>query len=184
MVKLRRLVKEKTKEELKAMGQQGQEMDLPVHMTDFTMAIHNTPSSVSANQIDKYSRWMTEFGTPMVCLPSVQRKRVTGDVHVAVFDCCLIVCACGYVCLMVPACLPISVCVCLCASGCVCVCVCVCLCVCVCACVRACVRACRGRATCRSHAIQMHTWTTGGAQLQPLTSPPPRRCPPQDDQNV
>eukprot|EP01006_Ploeotia_vitrea_P020548 TRINITY_DN52846_c0_g1_i1.p1 TRINITY_DN52846_c0_g1~~TRINITY_DN52846_c0_g1_i1.p1 ORF type:complete len:588 (-),score=70.98 TRINITY_DN52846_c0_g1_i1:578-2176(-) len=64
MMKLRRLVRDKTKEEIKQMGKQGDMSgDLPVSMQDFEEALRNTPASVNATQLTRYSKWMEEFGS-------------------------------------------------------------------------------------------------------------------------
>eukprot|EP01004_Peranema_trichophorum_P002510 NODE_1563_length_1903_cov_54.325281_g1324_i0.p1 GENE.NODE_1563_length_1903_cov_54.325281_g1324_i0~~NODE_1563_length_1903_cov_54.325281_g1324_i0.p1 ORF type:complete len:581 (+),score=142.66 NODE_1563_length_1903_cov_54.325281_g1324_i0:63-1745(+) len=65
MMKLRRLVKDKSKDELKLMGQQG-DIALPVNMDDFLGAIQKTPTTVNQNQVEKYRKWMEEFGTSLV----------------------------------------------------------------------------------------------------------------------
>eukprot|EP00906_Rhabdomonas_costata_P011451 RCo016322 len=66
MMKLRRLIRDKTKDELRQLGQQVDQIELPVNMADFEMAVQKTPSSVNQTQIQKYHKWMEEFGTSVV----------------------------------------------------------------------------------------------------------------------
>ena len=54
MVKVRRLIKGKSKEELQQLGQR-HKITLPVNMSEFVMAVKSTPSSVNQMQVRCYA---------------------------------------------------------------------------------------------------------------------------------
>jgi len=60
MAKVRRLVKDKSPEELKQLGLRPH-IELPVNMTELRTAIRNTPPSVSQTQVIRFEKWMEDF---------------------------------------------------------------------------------------------------------------------------
>lgn len=60
MMQLRRVVEGKSLEELKKLGTD--DTTIPISMEDFEMSVSRINKSVSPSDIDKYSKWMSDFG--------------------------------------------------------------------------------------------------------------------------
>jgi katanin p60 ATPase-containing subunit A1 len=61
MMSMRRLIAGKSSEEIKRIRRE--EMEQPITQVDFMEALQRVQSSVGKNDIDKYDKWMTEFGS-------------------------------------------------------------------------------------------------------------------------
>ena len=61
MMAMRRRIRGLTPEQIKNLPKE--ELDLPVNMEDFTLALKKVSKSVSDADIKKYVEWMTEFGS-------------------------------------------------------------------------------------------------------------------------
>ena len=61
MMAMRRRIRGLTPEQIKNLPKE--ELDLPVNMEDFTLALKKVSKSVSDTDIKKYVEWMTEFGS-------------------------------------------------------------------------------------------------------------------------
>ena len=61
MMAMRRLIEGKKPEEIKNLAKE--ELELPSTMEDFTMALKKCSKSVSMVDIEKYEKWMAEFGS-------------------------------------------------------------------------------------------------------------------------
>ena len=61
MMSMRRLIAGKSSDEIKRIRRE--EMEQPITQPDFMEALQRVQSSVGKNDIDKYDKWMTEFGS-------------------------------------------------------------------------------------------------------------------------
>ena len=61
MMSMRRMIAGKSGEEIKRMRRE--EMEQPITQADFVEALSRVQSSVGKNDLDKYERWMQEFGS-------------------------------------------------------------------------------------------------------------------------
>lgn len=61
MMSMRRRIAGLTPEEIRQLAKE--EVDLPVSNQDFIEAISRCNKSVSRADLDKYEKWMTEFGS-------------------------------------------------------------------------------------------------------------------------
>lgn len=60
MMAMRRRIRGLTPEQIKSLPKE--ELDLPVNMEDFGLALNKVSKSVSDADIKKYEEWMKEFG--------------------------------------------------------------------------------------------------------------------------
>ena len=61
MMAMRRLIEGKSPEEIKRLPKE--QLELPTSMEDFRLALKKCSKSVSAADLEKYEKWMTEFGS-------------------------------------------------------------------------------------------------------------------------
>lgn len=61
MMSMRRRIAGLTPEEIRQLAKE--EVDLPVSNQDFAEAINRCNKSVSQSDLDKYEKWMAEFGS-------------------------------------------------------------------------------------------------------------------------
>ncbi|MEE6472545.1 hypothetical protein FKM82_009647 [Ascaphus truei] len=61
MMAMRRRIQGLTPEQIRALSKE--ELQMPVTMTDFELALKKVSKSVSAADLEKYEKWMTEFGS-------------------------------------------------------------------------------------------------------------------------
>lgn len=61
MMSMRRRIAGLTPEEIRALAKE--EVDRPITKQDFLEAIQRTSKSVSQEDLDKYEKWMREFGS-------------------------------------------------------------------------------------------------------------------------
>ncbi|KAJ3607037.1 hypothetical protein NHX12_026552 [Muraenolepis orangiensis] len=61
MMAMRRRIQGLTPEEIRALSKD--ELQMPVTMEDFMLALKKISKSVSTNDLDKYEAWMAEFGS-------------------------------------------------------------------------------------------------------------------------
>ena len=60
MMSMRRRILGLTPDQIRAIPKE--ELELPTTMQDFQMAIGKVSPSVSADDLEKYQKWMSEFG--------------------------------------------------------------------------------------------------------------------------
>lgn len=61
MMAMRRLIEGKRPEEIKNLAKE--QLELPTTNEDFHTALKKCSKSVSASDLEKYKKWMTEFGS-------------------------------------------------------------------------------------------------------------------------
>ena len=61
MMAMRRLIEGKSPDEIKNLA--AKELELPTTMDDFLSALKKCSKSVSASDLEKYEKWMAEFGS-------------------------------------------------------------------------------------------------------------------------
>lgn len=61
MMAMRRLIEGKRPEEIKNLAKE--ELELPTTYDDFLSALKKCSKSVSASDLEKYEKWMAEFGS-------------------------------------------------------------------------------------------------------------------------
>ena len=61
MMAMRRLIEGKSPDEIKNLAKE--ELELPTTMEDFSSAIKKCSKSVSASDLERYDKWMAEFGS-------------------------------------------------------------------------------------------------------------------------
>lgn len=61
MMAMRRLIEGKSPDEIKNLAKE--QLELPTTSEDFLMALKKCSKSVSASDLEKYEKWMTEFGS-------------------------------------------------------------------------------------------------------------------------
>lgn len=61
MMAMRRLIEGKRPDEIKNLAKE--ELNLPTTMDDFLTALKKVSKSVSEADLEKYEKWMTEFGS-------------------------------------------------------------------------------------------------------------------------
>ena len=61
MMAMRRLIEGKRPEEIKNLAKE--ELELPTTLEDFLCALKKCSKSVSASDLEKYEKWMSEFGS-------------------------------------------------------------------------------------------------------------------------
>jgi len=61
MMSMRRRIQGLTPDQIRAIPKE--ELELPTTMEDFEMAIKKVSKSVSSEDIEKYQKWMEEFGS-------------------------------------------------------------------------------------------------------------------------
>lgn len=61
MMAMRRLIEGKSPDEIKNLAME--QLELPTTMEDFLAALRKVSKSVSAADLEKYEKWMTEFGS-------------------------------------------------------------------------------------------------------------------------
>ena len=61
MMAMRRVIEGKTPEEIKNLPKE--KLEQPTTMEDFHMALKKCSKSVSQDDLDKYNKWMSEFGS-------------------------------------------------------------------------------------------------------------------------
>ena len=61
MMAMRRVIEGKRPDEIKNLAKE--ELNLPTTMEDFLTALKKVSKSVSAVDLEKYEKWMTEFGS-------------------------------------------------------------------------------------------------------------------------
>ena len=61
MMAMRRAIKGKTPDEIKNLPKD--KLDQPTSMEDFCISIQKCSKSVSISDLEKYSKWMAEFGS-------------------------------------------------------------------------------------------------------------------------
>lgn len=61
MMAMRRRIQGLTPEQIRALSKD--ELQMPVTMTDFDLALKKVSKSVSASDLEKYETWMGEFGS-------------------------------------------------------------------------------------------------------------------------
>ena len=61
MMAMRRLIEGKRPDEIKNLAKE--ELELPTTNEDFLSALKKCSRSVSASDLEKYEKWMTEFGS-------------------------------------------------------------------------------------------------------------------------
>ena len=63
MMAMRRLIEGKSPEEIKDLAKDKEKLELPTTNADFQDAIKKCSKSVSASDLEKYEKWMAEFGS-------------------------------------------------------------------------------------------------------------------------
>ena len=61
MMAMRRLIEGKSPDEIKNLAKE--ELELPTTKEDFHSALKKCSKSVSASDMEKYEKWMTEYGS-------------------------------------------------------------------------------------------------------------------------
>ena len=61
MMSMRRRIEGLTPEDIKKLSKE--ELEMPVTKSDFDLALKKVSKSVSAQDIEKYKKWMDEFGS-------------------------------------------------------------------------------------------------------------------------
>lgn len=61
MMSMRRRIEGLTPDDIKKLSKE--ELEMPVTKNDFDMAVKKVNKTVSASDIEKYTKWMSEFGS-------------------------------------------------------------------------------------------------------------------------
>lgn len=61
MMAMRRVIQGKSPDEIKKIAKE--DLELPTTMEDFSSAITKCSKSVSASDLERYEKWMAEFGS-------------------------------------------------------------------------------------------------------------------------